>query len=125
MIELTESIKAASNILGDFIQTFLEAFALLVIAAGFVYSLIYTFRANKKTRHAPLHVEFRLKFGTWLVVALECLLGADIISTIINPTYEHLLQVAIIAVIRTFLNYFLNKEIEEEQKIKKEKLAEI
>lgn len=40
-------------------------------------------------------------------------LGADIVSTTISPSLEDLTKLAIIAVIRTFLNYFLEKELKE------------
>ena len=53
-------------------------------------------------------------FGGWLVVALEFLLAADIIGTLIAPNTAQLIQLGAIAVIRTFLNYFLNKELNEE-----------
>jgi uncharacterized membrane protein len=46
-------------------------------------------------------------------LALEFQLASDIIKTTIAPTYEHLVQLGAIAVIRTFLNYFLSKELKE------------
>jgi uncharacterized membrane protein len=50
----------------------------------------------------------------WLALALEFQLAADILSTTISPSLEALGKLAIIAVIRTFLNYFLTKELETE-----------
>jgi uncharacterized membrane protein len=46
-------------------------------------------------------------------MALEFQLASDIIKTTISPTYEHLVQLGAIAVIRTFLNYFLSRELRE------------
>ena len=40
-------------------------------------------------------------------------LGADILATAVAPSYQALGQLAAIAVLRTFLNYFLAREIEE------------
>jgi uncharacterized membrane protein len=62
----------------------------------------------------------------WLALALEFQLGADILGTTVTPTLESLTQLALIAVIRTFLNYFLGKELEAELALEKEqaKLAE-
>jgi len=54
-------------------------------------------------------------FGGWLVVALEFQLAADIVGTMVSPTTAHLIELGAIAVIRTFLNYFLNKELKEEK----------
>jgi uncharacterized membrane protein len=53
-------------------------------------------------------------FGGWLVVALEFQLAADIVGTIISPSTAHLIELGVVAVIRTFLNYFLNKELNEQ-----------
>ena len=65
----------------------------------------------------PLHTNFRMLFGGWLVVALEVQLAADIVSTIISPTTAHLIELGVIALIRTFLNYFLSKELLEQKEI--------
>ena len=54
-------------------------------------------------------------FGGWLVVALEFQLAADIVGTMVTPTTAHLIELGAIALIRTFLNYFLNKELKEEK----------
>jgi uncharacterized membrane protein len=61
----------------------------------------------------------RIRFGSWLAMALEFQLGADIVATTVTPTLQDLGQLALIAVIRTFLNYFLAKELETEQKLEK------
>jgi uncharacterized membrane protein len=48
----------------------------------------------------------------WLILGLEFMLAADIVRTAISPTWQQTAQLAAIAVIRTFLNYFLEKDIE-------------
>lgn len=58
----------------------------------------------------------RTRFGSWLALALEFQLAADILATTINPSLDELLKLAIIAVIRTFLNYFLSRELTAENK---------
>jgi uncharacterized membrane protein len=60
----------------------------------------------------------RLQFGKWLAMALEFQLGADIVATTIAPSFEALGILAVIAAIRTFLNYFLQRELEAEQRMK-------
>jgi len=59
----------------------------------------------------------RLTFASWLAMALEFQLGADIVSTTTSPSERNLLQLALVAVIRTFLNVFLAREIESEQRL--------
>ena len=57
----------------------------------------------------------RVNFGSWLCLALEFQLGADIVATTANPDRDHLVQLAVVAVIRTFLNVFLAREITSER----------
>ena len=52
-----------------------------------------------------------------MAVALEFQLGADILATTIAPSFETLGKLGAIALIRTFLNYFLNKELVEEYRL--------
>jgi uncharacterized membrane protein len=52
------------------------------------------------------------RFGMWLLLALEFELAADIIRSVISPTWFEIGELAAIAVIRTFLNYFLEKDLE-------------
>lgn len=57
----------------------------------------------------------RLELGRGLSLALEFQLAADIVATTVNPSGQQLVQLAAIAVIRTFLNLFLAREIAEER----------
>jgi uncharacterized membrane protein len=54
----------------------------------------------------------RLRLGRWLALALEFLLAADILRTAVAPTWNEIGQLAAIVVLRTLLNYFLQKEID-------------
>lgn len=54
----------------------------------------------------------RLRLGRWLAVALELELGADILRTAIAPTWNEIGQLGAIVVLRTALNFFLQKEID-------------
>jgi len=90
----------------------LEFTAVLCIVAGFVTTFILLLK-SKQAHYSPLYNRLRLKFGGWLALALEFQLASDIIKTTVAPTYEHLIQLGAIAVIRTFLNYFLSKELNE------------
>jgi len=59
-------------------------------------------------------VAIRLALGRWLALGLEFALAADILRTAIAPTWREIGQLASIAVLRTALNYFLEREIERE-----------
>jgi len=118
MQEFIESIKKILNGWGELAEVILNGLSLISIAIGIVMSLIRSIEERRRRPgDHPLHSNFRLWFGGWLVVALEFQLAADIVGTIISPTTEHLIELGSIALIRTFLNYFLNKELREEKEI--------
>lgn len=54
-----------------------------------------------------------LEYGRWLVAGLSVQLAADILESAIYTSWDSIGQLAAIAVIRTFLNYFLEKDIAE------------
>lgn len=66
------------------------------------------------TRRTPdLNDEtIRLQLGRWLALALEFELAADILRTAVAPTWNDVGMLAAIVVLRTALNYFLQKEID-------------
>lgn len=57
----------------------------------------------------------RLQLARFLALALELQLGADILSTAVAPTWDQIGKLAAIAVIRTALNFFLQREMRQEQ----------
>jgi uncharacterized membrane protein len=61
--------------------------------------------------------EIWLKFATWILLALEFALAADILRTAVAPTWEDIWKLAVIATIRTMLNYFLAKDIADFSKL--------
>ncbi|MBX9792608.1 MAG: DUF1622 domain-containing protein [Pirellulales bacterium] len=81
----------------------------LAAAQATVRSIVIFFRRNSGE---PDTEQVRLKFGRWLVVALEFQVAADILRTAIAPTWDEIGQLAAIIVLRTLLNFFLQKEIE-------------
>jgi len=99
----------------------LESLSVLCVITGLVavVRLASPFPLNHRRRHRPT-TGIRLTFGSWLSMALEFQLGADIVATTTAATGQNLLQLAVVAVIRTFLNVFLAREIEAEQKMEAE-----
>ncbi|HML93665.1 DUF1622 domain-containing protein [Methyloceanibacter sp.] len=58
-----------------------------------------------------------LKFATWILLALEFALAADIVRTAVAPTWDDIWKLAVIAVVRTMLNYFLARDIADFSKL--------
>lgn len=99
----------------------LEAISVLCVVAGLFKTahLAFTLNRHRRGKEFPFN-QVRLRFGTWLALALEFQLGADILSTTVAPTTQDLIKLAVIAVIRTFLNYFLDREMASELALVKE-----
>ena len=93
----------------------LEYLSVLTVLAGLVATAGGALASfNRRLLRRPSN-RARLCFGSWLALALEFQLGADIVSTTISPSGQHLIQLAVVAVIRTFLNVFLAREISDEE----------
>lgn len=91
-----------------------ESMAVVFVAYGageaFVTCLGHIFNGRQP---AGWRMELFLRFGVWLLVGLQFALAADIVRSVIAPTWVEIGQLAAIAAIRTFLNYFLEKDLKE------------
>jgi uncharacterized membrane protein len=117
-----ESLDALLASLAGGLRFSLEMLSVLCVAAGLLAALRLAIPGLVR-RHRPHRTaaSVRLSFGSWLSMALEFQLGADIVATTASPTGGNLLQLAAIALIRTFLNVFLAREIEAERKQEEER----
>lgn len=91
----------------------IDAMALIIIAGGtiqaFVAALLEVGRGV--TGHELRAVWIR--YARWLVAGLTFQLAADIIESAVAPSWEEIGKLAAIAVIRTFLNFFLERDLSE------------
>lgn len=113
---MLEAIQAVLEPLGQATRVLLEALSVLTVLYGLIaISRQAIPRLGRRLPARPSN-HARLTFGSWLALALEFQLGADIVSTTTSPSESNLIQLGVIAVIRTFLNVFLGREIEAEQR---------
>jgi uncharacterized membrane protein len=90
-----------------------EGAAALIIAYGAFEALWgATHAIAKRGSKAGQRKDIWLRFGVWLLLGLEFELAADIVRTAIAPTWTDIGQLACIGVIRTFLNHYLEKDLE-------------
>ena len=92
----------------------IEAMALLIIAVGTLEAFVASMRVMLSPRAG--NDEKRalwLRYSRWLVAGLTFQLAADIVHTAIAPTWDDIGRLGAIAVIRTFLSYFLERDVEE------------
>jgi uncharacterized membrane protein len=91
-----------------------EAIGAAVIGIGAV-STVFLFARSLLAPGEYSTSDMRLHLGRFLVLGLEFQLAADVLATAIAPTWEAVRLLAAIVVIRTVLNYFLAREIDEER----------
>jgi len=91
----------------------IEAAAVLVVTFGSLEALLklVVVMARPGASHGMRKAIWR-RFGVWLLLGLEFALAADIITSVISPTWEDIGELGAIAIIRTFLNYFLERDLE-------------
>lgn len=96
-----------------FIMAVELAGALLIVlgVALTVFRLVLVFR-----RRAVEYEKARLTLARFLALALELQLAADLLATIVSPSWNQLGKLGAIAAIRTGLNYFLAREVKDEEK---------
>ena len=101
--------------------TLVEGMAVLVVTYGACEALFLLFRlaAAPSVSHGARKAIWR-RFGTWLLLGLEFALAADIIATVVSPTWDDIGELGAIAVIRTFLNYFLERDLESSEPVPNE-----
>lgn len=113
VMEFVEPLEQYLDSFISILKLLLEAIAAICVLVGLIRTLQLVV-ATRRRRNVQLpYLKLRLRFGAWLAIALEFQLGADILNTTVAPTFEALAKLGAIALIRTFLNYFLSKELEE------------
>jgi uncharacterized membrane protein len=98
----------------DYLRMVVEAIGAAVVGFGVVATAI-RFVLTLLGIREDTSTEIRLFLGRYLALGLEFQIGADILSTAVAPTIDDVLLLGAIVVIRTVLNYFLSKELEQEQ----------
>jgi uncharacterized membrane protein len=119
-LELVEEVVAP---LAGATALLLEALSVLTVLGGLVaIGRDALPRWRQRLPRRPSN-RARLTFASWLALALEFQLGADIVATTVSPSPTHLIQLGVVAVIRTFLNAFLGREIEAERRLEERERA--
>src|SRR4051812_15557009 len=92
---------------------FLNGLALLMVVAGSVEAIIGVVRLLLAGDPGPERRDVWLRYARWLVGALTFQLGADIVETSITHNWLAVARLGAVAVIRTFLNFFLDRDLAE------------
>jgi uncharacterized membrane protein len=92
-----------------------EFVAALLVAYGAVEALVGLVNPKRTADRSPFHKRRKVfvRFGVWLILGLEFELAADVVRSAISPSWSQIGQLGAIAAIRTVLNYFLERDIED------------
>ena len=103
----------------DIVTTCLNLFSILVLIWGVIEAAYGFFikRFKDKTTTEPQAkriIRIKNTLGGYVLLSLEILIAADIISSILKPTMEDIIKLAAIVAIRTVISFFLNREIKDQ-----------
>ena len=98
----------------DQIAKALELIGVAIIVGGIAFATLKFARDGRRLANwEAAYPDYRSNIGRGILLGLELLVGADIISTITAPlTFESVGLLAAIVLIRTFLSFSLETEIE-------------
>lgn len=97
--------------------------ALIVVVFGAVEAFARAFQVVVLRSHSLEPRMVWLRFSRLLVAGLTFQLAADIIETSVSTDWDTLGRIAVIGLIRTFLNYFLERDLAELREQKDEAAA--
>jgi uncharacterized membrane protein len=106
------AVKAGLFVATDFAVTLINWAALVVIVVGAVEAFFQGARAMFASDNGHVNPDAWLRLGRWLVAGLTFQLAADILESAVTMSWEEVGRLAAIATIRTFLNFFLERDID-------------
>jgi uncharacterized membrane protein len=106
-------VEAYFQNLAEYVALALEAMSILIVATGGIEATWRLLRRHWRggASHGMRRAAW-LSMARWLLLGLEFMLAADVVRTAISPDWQAIGELAAIAVIRTFLNYFLERDLE-------------
>jgi uncharacterized membrane protein len=97
----------------EWISRAFEVVAIAVLVAGFCAGVVKALHARLNARQEESYVILRRYFGRGILLGLEILVAADLIRTVaVDQTWENVLSLGLIVLIRTFLSFSLEVEMD-------------
>jgi uncharacterized membrane protein len=107
-------VKDWISLLTDYAVVAIDAMAVLIIVAGTIEMFVACVRSVFAP--SPTGQDLRdayLRYARWLMAGLTFQLANDVIISARAPTWDDIGRLAAIAFIRTFLNFFIERDIRE------------
>jgi uncharacterized membrane protein len=97
----------------EYAVVMIDAMALVIIVVGTIEAFVNGLRVMASSSSGHERRDVWLRYARWLVAGLTFQLAGDIVETAIAPSWQDIGRLAAIAVIRTFLNFFLERDLAE------------
>jgi uncharacterized membrane protein len=97
----------------DYVSRGFEVAGVVVLVIGFLSGVLRALHAYFTGRAETSYDVMRRYFGRSILLGLEILVAADLIRTVaVDPTWENVLVLGLIVLIRTFLSFSLEVEMD-------------
>jgi uncharacterized membrane protein len=92
----------------------IELSGVIILVLGLLTATLrFIFRGASESEDISPYQQYRRDMGRGILLGLEVLVAADIISTVtISPTLESVFVLAIIVLVRTFLSFSISLEVD-------------
>jgi uncharacterized membrane protein len=97
----------------EYAVVIIDIFALVLVVIGTVEAFVSGLRVLLSGHAGHERRDVWLRYARWLVAALTFQLAADIIESATTTDWDAVGRLAAIAIVRTFLNYFLDRDLNE------------
>lgn len=114
-VESNSPLESWLKLLLGYLAAGAEIAAAIVIGGAVIRGIITYLRQlfSRSKQHVDSTESIRLQLGRVLALGLEFTVASDILRTAVAPTRQDILNLGAIVLLRTLLNYFLEREIRE------------
>ncbi len=110
MEELRLVVEQAANI----VAMAVDIIMVVIVAVGSLRAVFAVVNCIRRGEALATGIrDIWLHYAAWILLALEFALAADLIDTVVAPSWQQIGQLGAIAAIRIALGYFLGRDIAE------------
>lgn len=97
----------------EWVSRAFEVAGIVVLVVGFLWGATHTLRRRSAYPGESVYDLVRRSFGRTILLGLEILVAADLIRTVaVDQTWQNVLSLGLIVLIRTFLSFSLEVEMD-------------
>jgi uncharacterized membrane protein len=101
------------TVISEHVIVVIDAMALITVVIGTTEAFLSGLWGILSSRDGHWRRDVWLRYARWLVAGLSFLLAADIVETVIVPSWDDVVRLGVIALIRTSLEIVLERDLAE------------